>query len=313
MASYSRRILPCFWKTTKLLTFEDSARRVPCRYHQELLPTRNYLLPETVEEHRKSELSKHPELPPSITSENVPADFRFVYPEFLPDPQYDRRDSIRERLEREDMYRRRAVIDIPEFYVGSIMAVTVSDQYSPNKENRFVGICIDRGGVGLRAFFILRNVVDGQGIEIMYEMYNPTLQSIQVLKLEKRVDDKLYYLRDAPQEYSTFPFDMDPIPVPKGSTVPVNKMKVQLNPRPWLERWERQDLQGVEDLKLEQRFYDKAAKVAKPWEKYDLMKWYRENTNEEERDSIMQEVHQRKRLTDIEKSKRKTKLAERKR
>lgn len=44
--------------------------------------------------------------------------FRHVYPEFLPDPQFEFRNSIRERLERADMVARRTQIDIPEFYVG---------------------------------------------------------------------------------------------------------------------------------------------------------------------------------------------------
>jgi large subunit ribosomal protein L19 len=61
--------------------------------------------------------------------------------------------------------------------------------------SRFVGICIDRGGCGLRAWFILRNVVEGQGVEFMYRLYNPTVLRIEVLKLEKRLDDELYYLR----------------------------------------------------------------------------------------------------------------------
>jgi large subunit ribosomal protein L19 len=45
-----------------------------------------------------------------------------------------------------------------------------------------------------------------------------------------------------------------------------------------LERWERQNLKGVEDLNLPQAFYDRAEKVAKPWEKYDLMLQYRQVT-----------------------------------
>ena len=61
--------------------------------------------------------------------------------------------------------------------------------------SRFVGICIDRGGCGLRAWFILRNVVEGQGVEFMYQMYNPTLVKIEVLRLERRLDEELYYLR----------------------------------------------------------------------------------------------------------------------
>jgi hypothetical protein len=41
-----------------------------------------------------------------------------VYPEFLPDPKVDRRNSLREKLERMDMLNRRSNIDIPEFYTG---------------------------------------------------------------------------------------------------------------------------------------------------------------------------------------------------
>ena len=48
-----------------------------------------------------------------------------------------------------------------------------------------------------------------------------------------------------------------------------------LKPRPWLERWERQELKGIEELNLKQEFYDKAEKQKKPWEKYDLMLQYR--------------------------------------
>ena len=58
-------------------------------------------------------------------------------------------------------------------------------------------------------------------------MYNPTLQKIEVLKLEKRLDEELYYLRDAPQEFSTVPFTFEAVPHPPGAPIPVNDIKVQ--------------------------------------------------------------------------------------
>ena len=64
------------------------------------------------------------------------------------------------------------------------------------------------------------------GVEIMYDMYNPTIQKIDVLKLEKRLDDELFYLRDAPQEFSTVPFNFEMIPHPPGAPVPVNTQQV---------------------------------------------------------------------------------------
>lgn len=80
--------------------------------------------------------------------------------------------------------------------------------------------------------------------------------------------------------------------LPEGSAVPVNNIKVKLKSRPWLERWERQDLKGVENV--EELLYDKhrrkAAAVATPWEKYDLMKEYRRTIPEEEQKVIFSEI-----------------------
>lgn len=60
----------------------------------------------------------------------------------------------------------------------------------------------------------------------MYDLYNPTLQKIEVLKLEKRLDETLLYLRDAPNKYSTFDFDMQPVLHAPGGPIPVNPLKV---------------------------------------------------------------------------------------
>lgn len=105
-------------------------------------------------------------------------------------------------------------------------------------------------------------------------MYDPSLHKVEVLRLEKRLDDELLYLRDALPEYSTFDPNMEIELLPEGASVPINPIKVKLKPRPWVDRWERKNLKGVQDLGLEERYYKRAAEVATPWEKYDLMKQY---------------------------------------
>lgn len=62
------------------------------------------------------------------------------------------------------------------------------------------------------------------GIEICYELYNPRIQNIEVLKLEKRLDENLMYLRDALSEYSTVDPEMKPVPISPTGEVPVNKV-----------------------------------------------------------------------------------------
>lgn len=226
--------------------------------------------------------------------------YRFLYPEFLPCPNPLYRNSLREKLERIDMLARRSVVTIPEFYVGSILAVTYSEPHATGKVNRFVGICILREGAGLRASFILRNVVNGEGVEVRYNLYDPAIQKVDCLKLEKRLDNELLYLRDAPLEYSTFPFDMEPELISQES-IPVNKIKVPLKPQPWSEKWELKNLNGVTGVVVSEKRQRKAAASAKPWEKYDLMKIYRETIPEEEQVEIFSDLHKDLRQLDVRK------------
>ncbi|VDL71821.1 unnamed protein product [Nippostrongylus brasiliensis] len=173
-------------------------------------------------------------------------DFPLIYPDFVQSPVWNRRNPLFEELQYQDMLERRMNIDIPEFYVGSVVAVTVSEKCLGNKEHRFVGICIRRQKQGLHHQFTLRNVVDGIGVEVMYDLYNPTIRKIETLKLEKRLDNDLSYLVDAMPEYSTFDFHMEPITHPAGAPIPVNPIKVKMRPPPWSRRWELFDLKGID-------------------------------------------------------------------
>jgi len=236
----------------------------------------------------------------------IPLEYRFQYQEFLPDPEVRFRNTVKERLERKDMLDRRTHIHVPEFYVGSIVAVTSSDPHSQGKTNRFLGICIDRSSIGLKANFILRNVVDHQGMEIQYEIYDPTLQKIEVLRLEKRLDEKLFYLRDALPEYSTFDLNMEPEIIQEGAPIPINDIKVKLKPRPWFAKWEQHDLKGVENVQELSTIKQlkKATKIATPWEKYDLMKEYRRSIPEEEQKDIFSEIFNRMKTINEENKKK---------
>uniref|UniRef100_UPI0037E7EC25 large ribosomal subunit protein bL19m n=1 Tax=Semicossyphus pulcher TaxID=241346 RepID=UPI0037E7EC25 len=213
---------------------------------------------------------------------------KFLSPEFIPPRQ--RTDPSKFTMERKDMIRRRKVLNIPEFYVGSIMAVTMADANASGKTNRFVGICIQRGGKGLGATFILRNIIDSQGVEICYELYSPRIQTIEVLKLEKRLDDNLMYLRDALSEYSTVDLDMKPLPISPTGEVPVNQLQVKMRPKPWSKRWERPkfNIKGIRfDLALTPEQMEHAQKWAQPWNEYDMLKEYDTSTLEEQ---ILSEV-----------------------
>nr|XP_056712827.1 39S ribosomal protein L19, mitochondrial [Euleptes europaea] len=214
---------------------------------------------------------------PVIIDESKPlaAERRFLSPEFI--PLRGRTDPLKHYIERRDMVQRRKVVNIPEFYVGSILSVTAADPYAPGKRSTFVGLCIQRSGKGLGGTFILRNIIEGQGVEICYELYNPLIQEIKVLKLEKRLDDNLMYLRDALPEYSKVDVNMVPEPLATNEEVPVNKMKVKMKPRPWSKHWEHPkfNIQGINfDFYLTEKDKEKVEEWSMPWREFDMMKEY---------------------------------------
>ncbi|KAI1728285.1 ribosomal protein l19 domain-containing protein [Ditylenchus destructor] len=220
-------------------------------------------------------------------------EFPLSYPDFLLSPVLNRREKLYEDVIHADMLERRMVIEIPEFYIGTVMAVTCSDPNMGTRQRRFVGICISRNRMGLHHQFTLRNVVDGLGIEIMYDLYNPTIQKIEVLKLEKRLDQDLSYLADALPEYSTFPFDMEPIPHPIGKPVPMNPIKVKMRPPPWSCRWSLYDIKGIDDSWTHTTPYYKKKMAHKSkiddFNKYDIVQHYRDQSQEFEHDIEVQE------------------------
>ena len=114
-------------------------------------------------------------------------------------------------LTKSDIQKRTRNADIPYFTSGSYLAVTRADPYSSTGTTKFVGICIARSNNGLGSTFILRNVIDGIGVEVMFELYSPAVREIKVLKLERRRRAKLYYLRDKPAKYSTVNQNMEPV------------------------------------------------------------------------------------------------------
>lgn len=212
------------------------------------------------------------------------------YPDFLPDPLDHNPFLV--SLCIEDMLERRKVLEIPEFYVGSILRVETTNEYSDTKRTKFTGICIERRGRLEAHYFTLRNVIEGQGVEIRFEMYNPLILGIEVLKLQKRLDDELLYLRDAPLEYSTIPEDLQPDVIDEFTEVPIDKTIVKLNPPPWSRRWERHlykgiHMEGVPEIWLDRRKLIENDNV----HNFDTLVEYKRHCSEEMLYNICKRLH----------------------
>jgi large subunit ribosomal protein L19 len=86
--------------------------------------------------------------------------------------------------------------DLPEFRPGD--AVSVHYKIKEGDRERiqvFEGVVIARKGGGVRETFIVRKVSYGVGVERIFPVHTPLIQTIEVKKQGKVRRAKLYYLR----------------------------------------------------------------------------------------------------------------------
>ena len=95
--------------------------------------------------------------------------------------------------------------DVPEFAAGDTVRVNVKDTVRVNVKVRegereriqaFEGVCIARSGGGLHESFTVRKISFGEGVERVFPIYSPLVDSINVVRRGKVRRAKLYYLRD---------------------------------------------------------------------------------------------------------------------
>ena len=88
--------------------------------------------------------------------------------------------------------------DIPDFSSGDTISVDVKVREG-NKERiqKYEGVVISRsGGVGLDASFTVRKVSNGVGVERIFPLHSPMIESINVKRRGKVRRAKLNYLRN---------------------------------------------------------------------------------------------------------------------
>jgi large subunit ribosomal protein L19 len=86
---------------------------------------------------------------------------------------------------------------IPAFRAGDTVCVRLKVQEG-NRERlqTYEGVVIGRKNRGLRSSFRVRKISNGEGVERVFPLYSPTIDSIQVVRFGDVRRAKLYYLRD---------------------------------------------------------------------------------------------------------------------
>ena len=85
---------------------------------------------------------------------------------------------------------------MPAFQPGDTVVVNVKvAEGERTRVQAYEGVCIARSGHGLNESFTVRKISYGEGVERVFPLYSPMLDSIKVVRRGKVRRAKLYYLR----------------------------------------------------------------------------------------------------------------------
>lgn len=85
---------------------------------------------------------------------------------------------------------------VPAFAAGDTLRVQVKVKEGTRERlQAYEGVCIARGGRGLNESFTVRKISFGEGVERVFPIYSPLVDSIEVVRRGKVRRAKLYYLR----------------------------------------------------------------------------------------------------------------------
>jgi large subunit ribosomal protein L19 len=105
--------------------------------------------------------------------------------------------NIIEQLDAEQIAKLSATKTIPEFDAGDTVIVNVKvKEGDRSRVQAYEGVVIARNGGGLNQSFTVRKISYGEGVERVFPLYGPVIDSIKVVRRGKVRRAKLYYLRD---------------------------------------------------------------------------------------------------------------------
>jgi large subunit ribosomal protein L19 len=104
--------------------------------------------------------------------------------------------NIIEQIDQEQVAKLSAGREFPDFEPGDTVIVNVKvKEGERTRVQAYEGVCIARSGGGLNQNFTVRKISYGEGVERVFPLYAPMIDSIEVVRRGKVRRAKLYYLR----------------------------------------------------------------------------------------------------------------------
>jgi len=104
--------------------------------------------------------------------------------------------NLLKQIENEQVAKLTEGKEIPDFQPGDTVLVNVKVvEGERSRVQAYEGVCIGRAGSGLNENFTVRKISYGEGVERVFPLYSPLIDSIKVVRRGKVRRAKLYYLR----------------------------------------------------------------------------------------------------------------------
>jgi large subunit ribosomal protein L19 len=128
--------------------------------------------------------------------------------------------NLIQTLEAEQIERYTAASAIPEFRPGDTLRVGVKVvEGDRTRVQNFEGVCIARANRGMGSSFTVRKISFGEGVERVFPLYSPNIDSIDVVRRGAVRRAKLYYLRGRTGKAARIAERRDP----RAAAAPVNE------------------------------------------------------------------------------------------
>lgn len=104
--------------------------------------------------------------------------------------------NLLQKFEDSQLQARKAEYDAPKFASGDTVRVNVKVvEGTRERVQAFEGVCIAIKRAGINSSFTVRKISYGEGVERVFPLHSPRIDSIEVLRRGRVRRAKLYYLR----------------------------------------------------------------------------------------------------------------------
>jgi large subunit ribosomal protein L19 len=105
--------------------------------------------------------------------------------------------NIIEQIEAENIKKLTAERPVPDFRPGDTVRVNYKVvEGTRERVQAYEGVCIARKRAGINSAFTVRKISSGEGVERVFPLYSPNIDSIDVVRQGRVRRAKLYYLRE---------------------------------------------------------------------------------------------------------------------